>query len=66
MASPKSYSEKALYEVPAGLALIKAHKALEDLCLERGVKSYSEKALLRPTTVQDPLKNFSFTVPVTP
>lgn len=25
------------YEVPAGLALIKAHKALEDLCLERGV-----------------------------
>ncbi|MFR7405038.1 MAG: argininosuccinate synthase [Coriobacteriaceae bacterium] len=25
------------YEVPGGLALIQAHKALEDLCLERGV-----------------------------
>ena len=25
------------YEVPAGLALIAAHKALEDLCLERDV-----------------------------
>ncbi|WP_296009247.1 argininosuccinate synthase [uncultured Adlercreutzia sp.] len=25
------------YEAPAALALIKAHKALEDLCLERGV-----------------------------
>ena len=25
------------YEVPAGLALIQAHKALEDLCLERDV-----------------------------
>ncbi len=25
------------YEVPGGLALIRAHKALEDLCLERGV-----------------------------
>ncbi|QWT17220.1 argininosuccinate synthase [Collinsella sp. zg1085] len=25
------------YEVPAGLALIQAHKALEDLCLERSV-----------------------------
>lgn len=25
------------YEVPGGLALLQAHKALEDLCLERGV-----------------------------
>ena len=25
------------YEVPAGLALVQAHKALEDLCLERDV-----------------------------
>lgn len=28
------------YEVPAGLALIAAHKALEDLCLERDVLHY--------------------------
>ncbi len=28
-------------------------------------KSYSENALLRPTTVQLPLYSFSFTVPVT-
>lgn len=28
------------YEVPAGLALIQAHKALEDLCLERNVLHY--------------------------
>lgn len=28
------------YEVPAGLALIKAHKALEDMCLEREVLHY--------------------------
>ncbi len=28
------------YEVPAGLTLIQAHKALEDLCLERGVLHY--------------------------
>jgi len=28
------------YEVPAGLALILAHRALEDLCLERGVLHY--------------------------
>lgn len=28
------------YEVPAGLAIIQAHKALEDLCLERDVLHY--------------------------
>jgi argininosuccinate synthase len=28
------------YEAPAALALIKAHKALEDLCLEREVLHY--------------------------
>lgn len=28
------------YEVPAGLALVQAHKALEDLCLERNVLHY--------------------------
>ena len=28
------------YEVPAGLAIIKAHKALEDMCLEREVLHY--------------------------
>ena len=28
------------YEVPGGLAIIEAHKALEDLCLERDVLHY--------------------------
>ena len=29
-----------MLEVPAGLALFQAHKALEDLCLERDVLRY--------------------------
>ena len=32
------------YEVPAGLAIIQAHKALEDLCLERDVLHYEARA----------------------